>query len=303
MTDQQLPPPGVHFGVPFADYLAWPAMSASTLKAGLDSMLHLKATLDGLMVKESPALALGSAVHCRLLEPGDYKRRYKVATPCMAELKSGDRKGETCGNVASRYDGTKWLCGTHGKKASEPPFAFISAAESLEIEAMAAAVHGHPVVKLLRQHGGFEASISWECRGVPCKSRLDKLIVGGTCPDTIIDLKTTRSGGAKPWRFEKAIRDYGYHISAAFYVDAIEAVADTLCHYIWVAVEKEPPYAVSVLQADDDWLRIGRTDYRKLLGEYKVCMESGEWPGYGDNIMASHPPDWMLKQYGSFLDG
>src|SRR5688572_22040706 len=65
-----LPEPGIHLGVPFADYLRWPFLSQSTLKEGRNSMAHLKARLDGQRsITVTDDMVLGSALHCAFLEP------------------------------------------------------------------------------------------------------------------------------------------------------------------------------------------------------------------------------------------
>ena len=288
---------GIHYDIPFTDYQAMPGLNISRLEWADCSAEHLKAALDGLIEKDSQAMALGRAIHSRLLEPAVYRERFSIASPCEARLQSGQRKGDRCGNTAIyRYDG-QWLCGTHCK-GQDPVEDVLSEAEAETVEAIYEKVCGHKVIRLLRQRGGYEATAVWEMEGELCKGRLDKLIPRNEkLPPVIVDLKKCRLGHAKLSEFQKAIVNYSYDMKAAWYVDGVTALTNDPPLFVWIAVEEEYPYGINVVQADKETLLVGRIRYRELLGKYLRAKASGIWEGYTTEIVSGGLPDWMKIRY------
>jgi len=301
---EELPEDGIREGFAWDEYRKLNAMNATTLLWGLNSMQHLKAAIDGTLDrKETPALAFGKALHCRLLEPSLYKTLYTVAEPCSARLKSGRRAGEPCGASGSYTDGSRWYCGTHKTLSSYEPTDVISATDSASIEAIYRAVRNHKVVNLIRQHGGYEVTAVAAMRGVKFKIRLDKLILDGNCPPSIVDLKKTTVGGAAIQKFERSVDKYNYDVRAAMYVDVIKALTGKLCHFIWVVVEDGFPHGINVIHADLDTIRVGRAKYRGLTDDFLRCVEADDWPGYTNDIIPGGLSKWGRREYGEMLAG
>lgn len=306
----QPPPPGIYTGIGRPEYDEWPLINASKLMAAKYSAQHLKASIDGLLDKESDARIFGTAFHCRLLEPTVYKATYITAGTCAGVLKSGPNKGNDCGGKGKRMDPKSklWYCDKHAGDHTIEPENFVSEADHFKIEQMANVVKEHKVVNLLRQHGGYEASIvanfpEWD---VTCKARVDKWIAGalsagGGIPPTIVDLKKTRLGHARTDKFTKDAEDMGYDYRAAFYCDAVRPIIGELPKYIFVVVEDTYPFAVNVLEADDDFIKIGRLKYRDSLDMYKAGVTTGVWPGYASDIGTISPSWWSKRQYKGLL--
>ena len=108
----------------------------------------------------------------------------------------------------------------------------------------------HPTASKLFTGGVAEQSCYWsqtvyyaDARAeVLCKCRPDyvKAISGGY---VIVDLKTTLDARERPFQ-GRAYWDLGYHLSAAHYVTGLTEIRGTPPQaFIFVAVEKEPPYA------------------------------------------------------------
>lgn len=293
--------PGIYYDVPFPEYLDWPHISRSTLEWGQRSMAHLKAAMDGKMSKESNALEFGRAYHARLLEPKVYREQFVVRGDCGAIMKSGNRKGESCGAPGRVCSDGVWYCGTHGdvSEADDDKRESVNTRDSEEIEKMAAKVYAHPVVRMIHQEGGFETSLVWDCVGTRIKSRLDKYIPAGKWPATIVDLKKCRDASENA--MERAINNYGYHRQAAMYLDAVESLTGEKADFILVCQEDTPPYAVAVYQVDEASIDIGRSEYRNVLAQMEQCQQSGEWPGYCTDIEPIGLPAWRLKQAERFL--
>jgi hypothetical protein len=95
--------------------------------------------------------------------------------------------------------------------------------------------------------------------------------------DVLFDLKTCYS--AQPKEFQKAILNYQYHVSAAFYLDGFQTV-QPVKHFSWIAVEKTAPHCFGFYAADQELLNAGRAEYQRALEIYAECEKTGNWPGY-----------------------
>jgi hypothetical protein len=163
-----------------------------------------------------------------------------------------------------------------------------------EVQAMADAIRRHPVASVLFDPslGNPEQSLFWEdtTSGIWRRCRLDWL------PDRrggrliIPDYKTAVS--ANPASFAKPAANYGYHQQHDWYVEGVSEVLGVTPEFVFVVQEKTPPYLISVIQLNWEFVRAGRELNRKAIGIYQDCIETGEWPGYSDEIELISPPAW-----------
>ncbi len=112
-----------------------------------------------------------------------------------------------------------------------------------------------------------QSKIKWEDKetGLPMIGYLDM-----EAEKFIADLKSTTD--AHPDEFMKSAINFDYHIQAAIYLEAM-AHRGKFPDYYFIAVEKTAPYGVSVLKATKDFIALGNQEYRKLLQEFKFCMQ------------------------------
>ena len=69
--------------------------------------------------------------------------------------------------------------------------------------------------------------------------------------------------------------------------------------FVFIAVEKDPPYAVNILQADELLIRRGYNLYRSLMDTYHECKMSGNWYGYlgkNNQINTLALPSWLARE-------
>lgn len=290
--------------LPFADYITLPGLNISTLCYANETMLHLKAALDKKIEHDSPSLAMGRAVHARLLEPAVYRQQYVVSKPCSAVIKSGARAGRECGNAGKCWYGQRWYCGVHAPDGATTP-EYVTEDEYERIEAMYRAVLEHDVVKLIRLDGGYETTLLRTIDGIDCKMRLDKLVLHDGYPAVIVDIKKVRRGHAGDAKFSRAVDDYHYDAKAAWYVDGVCDVCARSpkdVTFVWVVVEDNEPFSVRAIQADADTLAIGRLKYCDWLVRYKKALESGEWPGYSKHLELGGVSEWARKKWAHLLE-
>jgi hypothetical protein len=173
-------------------------------------------------------------------------------------------------------------------------------AEYDEVKAIVAAVRAHPIAGRLFEPGAgvAEPSLFWtdEVTGVQRRARLDWLPHRTGRRTIIADLKTTRS--AQRDKFAKSAQEYGYHQQAAYYLDAVNALdlADDPV-FVFVAIEKTPPYLVNVIQLDPTAMRIGAYLNRRALAIYAECTRTGHWPGYSNDVEQVSLPGWYERSF------
>ncbi len=285
------PEPGVHVGTSLNMYHnVWSAASNSRLSILRRSPAHLLAAMHE-PPKSSAALLTGHAIHTAILEPDLFASEFTTAGQCQAIKKTDKLRCNNAGVVYSTAQG--WLCGVHkgADSGSDDSRTVLSQADYVVALAVRDAVHRHPAAKhLLSTAIHREASIAWDDArsGVRCKARLDSYaeFEGGT----IIDVKSTID--ARRDEFERSIFKYGYHRQGGFYMPGAEAVGLPARHFVIIACEKEPPYAVAVYRLTEGALDAGAEQIAPLLDLYAKCMASGEWPAYSDEIADIALPSW-----------
>ena len=164
--------------------------------------------------------------------------------------------------------------------------------------AMAAALESHPMAWNLLdpEHGVAEQSIFWQDPRTETwlRSRLDWTYDAGNGQLIIVDYKSTES--ADPDKFAKSCADYGYHQQHAFYVDGLTAVTGADVTFWFIAQEKSAPYLVNVIELIPDAVRIGRNRNNRAIDIYRECTASGEWPGYGTDVVEIALPAWASRE-------
>ena len=144
-------------------------------------------------------------------------------------------------------------------------------------EQMAAAVLAHPIAGgLFASHGKAEQSLFWQDdeTGVWLRGRTDWIRQPDEGRTVVVDYKTAAS--ADPARFGKAVADFGYHMQHAWYVDGVKAlgISDDP-GFVFVVQEKTAPFLVSVIQLDDEAVRIGRDLNLQAIDVFVECQSHG----------------------------
>jgi hypothetical protein len=138
--------------------------------------------------------------------------------------------------------------------------------------------------------------------GVIISFRLDDLRFAKNGRPIILDLKKTKD--ASPEAFARDIWNYKLFVQAAIYHDAIQDIFGLPPLYAWVAVEFAAPYCVEVYAADEGMLSAGHNVYNKQINRYLECMETGEWPSYGNGKVNSIAlPHWAYSKLDEYAEG
>jgi exodeoxyribonuclease VIII len=258
-------------------YHRHPAVSKSRLDSIARSPLHYWAKHmdpNRWPAEATPAMVIGSAVHTSVLEPDEWDATYAV-TPAGINRRTNAGKAEW--DVFTTAAGSRTV---------------ISREDADLVGKISEGVFNHPAAGgLLGLPGKAETSLFWKDAetGLECKCRPDYLLDDGS---TIVDLKTTES--ASPADFMQSIVKFRYHVQAAWYLHGVEqATGKRPEQFVFVAVEKRPPFACAVYVAAPEMVQIGWDTARANLNLLAECMAADAWPGYSDQVELINLPAWM----------
>lgn len=259
------------------EYRQHPAISRSELARMKDSPEKFKYFKDN-PEPPSPSLIFGQVFHKLALQPESFEEEFTVAPNVDRRTKVGKETWELFQDEA-------------GDKT-------IITADALELASeMRDKLFKAPYVKKLLS-GECEKPYFWTdgLTGEECKCRIDCITeVGGK--HIIVDLKTTEN--AENDAFMKHSVTYGYDLQAAMYQEAVKQCTGETCDFLFIAIEKKPPYAVNILQADKGFLLRGFDLFREYLGTYHHCKEINNFYGYlgEQNIINNLPlPAYLAKE-------
>ena len=253
-------------------YRADPAIAASDLKYakdhGLQAFHTYKYGKDNPPRIATPAMKLGSMVHCYCLEDKTFGQKYGLLDD--KRTKAGKAAASAMQQLGMETFTTPELetCISIKNALSNNEFA------------------NSNIIK--DTNGKAEQSFWWKHRetGLQCKCRCDYVV-----DDMVIDLKTTGEGGAAPDVFTRTIVNFKYHLQAAHYLQGTGQK-----RFIFVAVEKVFPYSVGVYELSPHFIELGYQLQEKTLSDIKAAQESGIWAGYSDQekngIKTLTPPRW-----------
>lgn len=231
----------------------------------------------------SPAKEWGTAVHTAILEPDMLDARYRVEPAQPAD------------NDAKVWRATKLYKEGVAALMAEPGVEGVLSADDMEsLRWVQQRVKENAIGAQLHEIGGIrEGSVFChddEFR-VWRKVRPDWLI-----PQTgvVIDVKT--GADHRPRQFARACHAYGYHLSAAYYLDTLTAALDqSFDHYVFLVVNSDAPHEVATYTLDADSIEQGRHEYRRALAHWRECEETGRWPGGSSKIEELRLPEYAIN--------
>lgn len=221
--------------------------------------------------RETEALIMGRAVHLAVLEPYLFRMEFAIEPDLNLRTNHGKADYQT------------WLENIGGKSV-------ISRDQYDTCMRVRDSVFEHPAASSLLATGFAEQTWFWTDQetGVACKSRTDFIT-----PDKIVvDVKSTEDASADA--FGRSAAKYRYHVQAAYYLDGLVNNAYVPDSFVFIAVEKKPPYGVAVYHIGNNAVESGRTTYRRDLATYKESLLTQKWRGYSDEIVPLHFPSYAL---------
>ncbi|EEN1355000.1 exodeoxyribonuclease VIII [Salmonella enterica] len=266
---------GIYYDISNDDYHAGDGVSKSQLDMVAKNPALLK------WVKAAPedeekksALDMGTALHCLLLEPKEFDKRF-VKEP-KVDLRT------TKGKVAL----AAFKESIHGMDITPIPDEDWRKLGLMHKSAMA-----HPAARwMLEAPGHCEASMYWndEETGELCRIRPDKWL---NEHNVIVDVKKV----ADMDRFARHIEEFRYHVQDAMYREGALKVTGQPHGFCFLAVSETIDcgrYPVRVFELDAQDVDAGHQLFRRDLNTYHECRISDEWGG----VEIIKRPEWARKQ-------
>lgn len=227
-------------------------------------------------------LALGSLLHCAVLEPQKLESAFFVEEKPDRRTKVGK----------ARFAELMQIKTDTGKEWVTPD-------QFEQMVRMSSAINGHPLARQILSAGGdAEVTLQWKQQGVPCRARFDFLTkeIPGVGRFGV-DLKTCRDLS----RVYRDHYDFGYDLQFVHYSRGAAACDIDLAGFIFIFVDSSPhvcPELVRVIDPalDETYLELAETRYRYAFERFRECWHSGEWPGYSqENFEAMRYDSWTAK--------
>lgn len=264
---------------------------------------------------DTPALALGRAIHCAVLEPERFERDYLVepefdtrsnagkadraawlatlapgyiARP-LFDLRTKSGKADRAAWLASLLPDARVLIGDEDAGAVLGVETITADDHELAMRC-ADAVRAHPVAAEWLRGGRTEETMIWtdEETGLKCKARVDFVN-----PSFVLDLKSTSQQ-----RLEGMGRDFAsrlYHGQLAHYqrgAIATRRIPDTAEPPRMIVVQTVEPFDVVAGHLPYEALERGISLCRELLRDYANCKLADYWPGLAPAAVHLPFPSW-----------
>lgn len=254
--------PGIHYGISNEDYHHGLGIS----KSQLDLISEMPA--EYIWSKDAPvdeekikALDFGTAIHCLLLEPDEYGKRYKIGPDVNRRTNAGKQEEKEFLEMCE-------------KEGITP----ITYDDNRKLMLMRDSAMAHPIAKwCLEANGVAESSIYWndEDTDILCRCRPDKLIQEH---HWIVDVKSS----ADIHRFDRSMYEYRYHVQDSFYSDGYKSLTGESPVFVFLVVSTTIDcgrYPIRVFNLDQQAKDIGRSTYKQNLRTYAECLKTDEWAG------------------------
>lgn len=288
---------GLHSRIPAGQYHALTFASQSYLKLLAEgySPAHVKEQLDH-PAPSTAAMALGSAIHALVLQPEEAIKTVLMGPTKTRGTKAWEEQVAANARQVPGPDPSIWLTPDEWDKA----------------QAIADAVRNHRGARMFLERPDSEAELTglWRTVGLSeetekppeeqanpdtpfpvwCKFRLD---LWTPSFNTVLDLKTTED--ASKGAFQRSLLNFGYHYQAGWYLEGMRRLGFAAEHFVVVAVEKSPPYAVAIYRMADGVAEYGLDQLWTPLETFSRCMAQNNWTGYPEEVQDIQLPPWAMR--------
>jgi exodeoxyribonuclease VIII len=266
---------GLTKGISNAEYHGSDELSRTTASdLTTTSPAKVKYERDNPLTYKGVPLVMGGCFHGMVLEPECLDVEYAIKP----------------NEIDGKSPLTKYYKETFAEMQAERPDAqWLKADDWKTCIGMAEAVLGNPVythyasdVEAIAEGSGY-----FDYNGAKCKVRPDLYTSDGT----IIDLKSTQD--ASEAGFRKSVRNFGYDFQSCYYMEAMRALGLPARQFIFVCVEKSPPYLTATYTLTASEIDRQKPRMQKACTIWATCMETGVWPGYPQEVVTLD-----LSRYG-----
>lgn len=259
------------YDLPETDYFALDRLSQSGIKAILKSPAHFKCA----RAKNTQHMVQGKLIDAVLTTPKGFDDLYYVVPD---DFRMDART--TAYKEAKRKAGGRTLVKQRDMDAA------VAIRDVLE---------QHSTVSALINDAIPQPVALWEepteQSRIPMKARLDWM-----SPEykVLIDLKTTEDAQA----FSRTAARLGYHIQDACYTHSWQQAGGFVPDaFIFIVVEREPPYGIRVLELSERAKELGLQRYRRGVEQYAACLKRNQWNAYSTDIETIDLPNYIYHHH------
>jgi len=254
--------PGIYHDLSNEDYHAGAGISKSQLDdIAINPAIYLWRKHAPVDTDKTAALDMGSALHCMLLEPDHFDKRFIVAPAFNRRTAQGKADEQAFLNEIN----VRGMC-------------VMNAEEGRKLQLMRESVLAHhPARFFLEADGPCESSMYWSDPETEelCRIRPDKYLTGRP---VIVDVKKVSDMA----RFARHIEEFRYHVQAAMYCEGFYRCCDAHPQFVFIAVSEAIDcgrYPVRVFELHDDDMSAGFELFRRDLNTFHSCRLSNNWGG------------------------
>ena len=253
-------PDGVYLDITNQEYHSGPGISKSQLDdIAISPAVYQWRKNAPIDEEKLTALDMGMALHCLLLEPDEFEKRFIVAPEFNRRTNAGKEEEK---NFLLE-------CANTGKTV-------MTFEEGRKLRLMRESVFAHPDARwLLEQDGYSESSIYWtdDETSEQCRVRPDRHIKN---MPVIFDVKKT----AVISRFSTHAEEFRYYVQDAMYSEAYEKTLNERPDFLFLIVSDTIDcgrYPVRVQPLEDEWKAVGFEHWHRDLRRYHQCKISNDW--------------------------
>ena len=242
-------------------------LSSTNVRTHKKNRKQFKYSLTHELVKQTKAMADGTAVHAFFLERDKFNSDFVIKP---ADMRLNTKAGK---EWAQEHKSKIIIDSELGNNLYEMEKSFMDS----------------PARLIYDKQGQSELSYFWDDLGlVKGKCRPDWISNDG---NIVVDIKTTTD--ASPYGFQKSIANWGYHLQLGWYLRGLQKLGLPAKEFIFIAIEKTPPFSVGVYRANKDMITYANDEINNLVYDIDESLKSDDFPDYTPEIMDLGLPNWM----------
>lgn len=157
---------------------------------------------------------------------------------------------------------------------------------------MKAEVDKHPLCKLIFANGICPETVEFTDEDTGALIRFKSHWIDNDS-NLIIHLMSTTDASEE--QFSKDAFNFKNHKRAAIQLDGFASIGAPMDGFVFVNVERNAPYKISVLFLDERSISLGRSTYRENCETYVKCLAENKWPGLKETATPISLPEWAFK--------
>ena len=242
-------------------------LSSTNVRTHKKNKKQFKYSLTHELVKQTKAMADGTAIHAFFLERDKFNSDFVIKP---ADMRLNTKAGK---EWAQEHQSKIIIDSELGNNLYEMEKSFMDS----------------PARLIYDKQGQSELSYFWDDLGlVKGKCRPDWISNDG---NIVVDIKTTTD--ASPYGFQKSIANWGYHLQLGWYLRGLQKLGLPAKEFIFIAIEKTPPFSVGVYRANKDMITYANDEINNLVYDIDESLKSDDFPDYTPEIMDLGLPNWM----------